>query len=87
MIYKIYLNIKTCLCIYSDLSFNNYIVRRDPLIFDDVEWKSVNSTANVPFRYLEISQNLRMIDEPFTTRVGFWKSIEKHLIKATMCDT
>ncbi|XP_021945100.1 venom carboxylesterase-6 [Folsomia candida] len=61
--------------------------KSDPLIFDDVEWKSVNSTANVPFRYLEISQNLRMIDEPFTTRVGFWKSIEKHLIKATMCDT
>ncbi len=64
---------------FSNIFFLNF---RDTLMYDDVEWKPVNASNKLfPFQYLEISQNPKMIEEPFSQGVEFWNSIEQDILK------
>lgn len=45
----------------------------DSLMLGKQTWEQVKPEE--PFKYLEISRNPRIIDEPFTERVTFWESI------------
>ena len=47
---------------------------RTSMVFRNQSWEAIDPLSETPLQYLNIDLNGRMIDEPFSKRVEFWKS-------------